>query len=155
MTNRARYNSGWTKDRADQLIHLWATGLSCAKIAAKIGGGISRNAVIGKAHRLGLESRPSPVKFLDGSGRTTQRRATKAHKEIHTLIAPLFDDGPAPTHTAAPVILGSSTATCQWPHGNVGEPGFGFCGAASAAGRPYCAEHVKLAYLPPKRRVAA
>ena len=152
MTNHSHYNSvksGWTKERSEKLRELWKTGLSCSKIAAKMGG-ITRNAVIGKAHRLGLESRPSPVTFSDGSDRTMRRRVTKAHKEINTVVAPLFDD--APTRRVTPVIIGSSTATCQWPHGNVGEPGFGFCGSASDAGRPYCAKHVKLAYLPPRPR---
>ena len=155
MTNQANYNlphSPWTEERIDMLRELWAKGLSCSKIAAQLGG-TTRNAVIGKAHRLGLESRPSPVTFSDGSGRTMRRRVTKAHKEIETVVVPLFDD--APTRRVTPVIIGSSTATCQWPHGNVGEPGFGFCGSASAAGRPYCVKHVKRAYRSPSKRVAA
>ena len=156
MTNRANYNSPhnpWTDERNDMLRELWATGLSCAKISAQMGG-TTRNAVIGKAHRLGLESRPSPVKFSDGSGRTMRRRVTKAHKEINTVVAPLFDDEPAPTRRATPVMIGSSTSTCQWPHGDVGEPNFRFCGEMSVTGRPYCAKHVKRAYLPPRQRVA-
>ena len=155
MTNQAKYNSPhspWTEERNDMLRELWAEWLSCSKIAAQLGS-TTRNAVIGKAHRLGLESRPSPVKFSDGSDRTMRRRVTKAHKEINTVVVPLFDD--APTRRATPVIIGSSTATCQWPHGNVGEPGFGFCGSASDAGRPYCAKHVKRAYRLPSKRVAA
>ena len=154
MTNQTTNNSPhtrWTDERNDRLRELWATGLSCAKIAARLGG-TTRNAVIGKAHRLGLESRQSPISFDAGSDRTTQRRITRAHKQIHAVVAPLFVDAPA--RPAPPVIVGSSTEKCQWPHGNVGEPGFGFCGEASAAGRPYCAEHVRRAYLPPKKRVA-
>ena len=156
MTNQANYNSPhtpWTEERIDMLRELWAAGLSCSKIAAQLGS-TTRNAVIGKAHRLGLESRPSPVKFSDGSGRTMRRRVTKAHKEINTVVAPLFDDEPAPTRRATPVMIGSSTATCQWPHGDVGEPNFRFCGEMSVTGRPYCAKHVKRAYLPPRQRVA-
>jgi GcrA cell cycle regulator len=52
---------GWTDERIDKLKSLWGQGLTASQIADELGG-VSRNAVIGKAHRLGLESRPSPVK---------------------------------------------------------------------------------------------
>ncbi|MDO9490337.1 MAG: GcrA family cell cycle regulator, partial [Sphingomonadaceae bacterium] len=52
----------WTDERIDQLKQLWEKGLTASQIAEKLAGGISRNAVIGKAHRLGLKARPSPVK---------------------------------------------------------------------------------------------
>ena len=51
----------WTEARVDQLKQLWGDGLTASQIAEKLGG-VSRNAVIGKAHRLGLSSRPSPIK---------------------------------------------------------------------------------------------
>ena len=51
----------WTDQRIDQLKSLWEKGLTASQIADELGG-VSRNAVIGKAHRLGLKSRPSPVK---------------------------------------------------------------------------------------------
>lgn len=51
----------WTDQRIDQLKTLWEKGLTASQIADELGG-VSRNAVIGKAHRLGLKSRPSPVK---------------------------------------------------------------------------------------------
>ena len=52
----------WTEDRVDKLKALWKKGLSASQIAEELGENITRNAVIGKAHRLGLSSRPSPVK---------------------------------------------------------------------------------------------
>ncbi len=55
----------WTDERIDQLKTLWEKGLTASQIAEELGG-VSRNAVIGKAHRLGLKSRPSPVKANDG-----------------------------------------------------------------------------------------
>ncbi len=51
----------WTDERIDQLKELWSKGMTASQIADELGG-VSRNAVIGKAHRLGLQSRPSPVK---------------------------------------------------------------------------------------------
>src|ERR1700739_4091635 len=56
-----RRTMAWTDERIDKLKSLWGQGLTASQIADELGG-VSRNAVIGKAHRLGLESRPSPVK---------------------------------------------------------------------------------------------
>lgn len=54
----------WTDERIDQLKALWEQGMTASQIADALGG-VSRNAVIGKAHRLGLQSRPSPVKSAE------------------------------------------------------------------------------------------
>src|SRR5438094_4696546 len=51
----------WTEERIERLKKMWHDGATASKIADELGG-VSRNAVIGKAHRLGLEQRPSPVK---------------------------------------------------------------------------------------------
>jgi GcrA cell cycle regulator len=55
----------WTDERIDRLKELWTQGMTASQIADELGG-VSRNAVIGKAHRLGLQSRPSPVKPNEG-----------------------------------------------------------------------------------------
>src|SRR3954471_18673078 len=55
----------WTDERIDRLKSLWTQGMTASQIADELGG-VSRNAVIGKAHRLGLQSRPSPVKPNEG-----------------------------------------------------------------------------------------
>jgi GcrA cell cycle regulator len=57
----------WTDERIDRLKELWTQGMTASQIADELGG-VSRNAVIGKAHRLGLQSRPSPVKPNEASG---------------------------------------------------------------------------------------
>ncbi|HTH29205.1 MAG TPA: GcrA family cell cycle regulator, partial [Sphingobium sp.] len=54
----------WTDERIDQLKTMWERGMTASQIADELGG-VSRNAVIGKAHRLGLQSRPSPVKAVE------------------------------------------------------------------------------------------
>ncbi len=56
----------WTEERIERLKKMWHEGATASEIAEKLGG-VSRNAVIGKAHRLGLEARPSPVKPGDES----------------------------------------------------------------------------------------
>ena len=64
----------WTDQRIDQLKTLWEKGLTASQIADELGG-VSRNAVIGKAHRLGLKSRPSPVKANDAEKKIVLKKA--------------------------------------------------------------------------------
>ena len=67
----------WTEERIEKLKTLWEEGHPASRIAEELGG-VSRNAVIGKAHRLGLEKRPSPVK---ASAKTEKAKAEKAAAE--------------------------------------------------------------------------
>ncbi len=67
----------WTDERIDQLKSLWEKGLTASQIAEELGG-VSRNAVIGKAHRLGLKSRPSPVKSGDSKKKAAPKKVVKA-----------------------------------------------------------------------------
>ncbi|MFC0307140.1 GcrA family cell cycle regulator, partial [Rhizorhabdus histidinilytica] len=86
----------WTEERIDQLKRLWGQGMTASQIADELGG-VSRNAVIGKAHRLGLEARPSPVKGGDAaaSGGSSPAAATPAPEKA---AAP----PPRPAPTPAP-----------------------------------------------------
>ena len=67
----------WTDQRIDQLKALWEKGLTASQIAEELGG-VSRNAVIGKAHRLGLKSRPSPVKAHDTDKKAAPKKPAAA-----------------------------------------------------------------------------
>jgi GcrA cell cycle regulator len=67
----------WTDQRIDQLKSLWEKGLTASQIADELGG-VSRNAVIGKAHRLGLKSRPSPVKANEPDKKAVPKKASAA-----------------------------------------------------------------------------
>ncbi|ETI64442.1 hypothetical protein C100_07375, partial [Sphingobium sp. C100] len=73
----------WTDERIDQLKGMWERGLTASQIADELGG-VSRNAVIGKAHRLGLQSRPSPVKANEAPKRTAApaRKPAPATPEV-------------------------------------------------------------------------
>lgn len=88
----------WTDERIDRLKTMWEKGLTASQIAEDLGG-VSRNAVIGKAHRLGLQSRPSPVKpnesIVD---------ADKAAETVATAPPPSFKATPKPA-AAAPEVL--------------------------------------------------
>ena len=67
----------WTEDRVELLKTLWAEGLSAAQIANKMGG-VTRNAVIGKVHRLGLSGRATPAKPQRGRIAAPERREETA-----------------------------------------------------------------------------
>ena len=84
----------WTEERIERLKAMWTKGATASQIAEELGG-VSRNAVIGKAHRLGLESRPSPVK--PGEEKEKKAKAAPAPKAAKPAAAPK----PAPA-TAAP-----------------------------------------------------
>jgi GcrA cell cycle regulator len=71
----------WTDERIDRLKSMWEKGLTASQIADELGG-VSRNAVIGKAHRLGLKSRPSPVKANDGEAKPAAAPAPKPKAKL-------------------------------------------------------------------------
>jgi GcrA cell cycle regulator len=70
----------WTDERIDRLKDLWTKGMTASQIADELGG-VSRNAVIGKAHRLGLQSRPSPVRPNDPEGKANEEEVAAAPPE--------------------------------------------------------------------------
>lgn len=90
----------WTDERIDQLKTMWERGMTASQIAEELGG-VSRNAVIGKAHRLGLQARPSPVKATDSAPKAAaQPRKSAPAAESAPRPVPKPKEKPAP----APVI---------------------------------------------------
>lgn len=87
----------WTDERIDQLKTMWDKGLTASQIADELGG-VSRNAVIGKAHRLGLNSRPSPVK--SGEAKPPKKAGTKPKKAA--VAASSKPSAPAALASASP-----------------------------------------------------
>ena len=69
----------WTDERIERLKELWTKGMTASQIADELGG-VSRNAVIGKAHRLGLQSRPSPVKPTSEKAKARRRRRRRSRR---------------------------------------------------------------------------
>lgn len=122
----------WTDERIDELKVLWAEGLTTGEIGKRLG--VSKNAVVGKAHRLGLKGRPSPIK-RNGA-------AEPAAKPARQKAAPAKEP---PKKIRSVVDL--SAQACRWPIGDPREPGFHFCGAPSIPSKPYCAEHAAIAYV--------
>ncbi len=157
----------WTEERIAKLKHGWESGMTATQIAEMLGEGVTRNAVIGKAHRLGLESRPSPVKAAaeEAAPRATPAPAVAKPADPPPppppraeAPAPAVQPAPAPAiakPAAKPVKGGKQTRTtlldlndkvCKWPIGHPGEPDFHFCGKPAQPGFPYCGEHCLVAY---------
>ena len=92
----------WTDERIEQLKTMWTKGMTASQIAEELGG-VSRNAVIGKAHRLGLQSRPSPVKANDGEDAPARKPAAPRAKPTPAAPAavPVAKAPPAPPRPAA------------------------------------------------------
>ena len=146
----------WNDDRVEQLKRLWAEGLSASQIASRIGG-VTRNAVIGKVHRLGLSGRATPAKpsrGCDGFEHEEEMTATApppsfSRREIEALA-------PDPEFTAPVMLASGDLATvatlknnmCKWPIGDPGSEDFCFCGHKPRDGSPYCEYHARLAYQP-------
>ena len=155
----------WTEDRVAMLRELWSKGLSASQIAVQLGG-VSRNAVIGKAHRLGLESRPSPIRGGGSGSRSRRNRAIHRALEAKALRGTITDEELAADSAgnegekaiepplAPPARPVSDVKDCLWPIGDPGDEEFGFCGAETAPGRPYCAEHCAVAYIRKDRTAA-
>ena len=145
----------WTDERIDQLKQLWEKGLTASQIADKLAGGISRNAVIGKAHRLGLKARPSPVKSGEGMPGVETAAEARPAAAAATPVAEAPRPKPVAARPAAtPATTGSgktslldlSDKICKWPIGHPGEPDFHFCGKPAQPTFPYCGEHCAVAY---------
>ena len=161
--------SKWTDDRVDLLKQLWGEGKTAKEIAQLLGGGLTRNAVIGKAHRMKLSGRVSPIqqnkstqqKRVENEARSqgklvdAKKPATKAPmkpKEKVAKVTPLplrRRDVPAAASEAlgTPVELSQiNERTCRWPIGDPKEDDFHFCGAESNPSLPYCDVHASIAY---------
>ncbi|MCZ6589734.1 MAG: GcrA cell cycle regulator [Alphaproteobacteria bacterium] len=154
----------WTEDRVAMLRELWTKGLSASQIAVQLGG-VSRNAVIGKAHRLGLESRPSPIRGGGGGSRSRRNRAISRAIEARALRGTITEEeiGGEPVAPgqrmmdrplSPPARPISDVKDCLWPIGDPSEDAFSFCGEDTAPGRPYCANHCAMAYIRKDRSAA-
>lgn len=141
--------SVWTDERTELLRQLWSDGLSCSQIAAQIGNGVSRNAVISKVHRLGLFGRKKPISQREKTKRVIIR---PRRKKVFGGEIQIVSDQPLPQELSAvdiPIeqrktLLELTNESCRWPYGNPGDAEFFFCGAEDAdfaARRPYCHFH--------------
>jgi len=151
---------GWTEERVALLTKLWADGLSASQIAAELGG-ITRNAVIGKVHRLGLSGRAKSPSSSSPRPRKPRApgmmRVPRAHIRGNTALAYDYAVEPEPELIEIPVeqrknLLQLTEATCHWPVGDPGSQDFFFCGGEALENSPYCNYHSRVAYQPASER---
>jgi GcrA cell cycle regulator len=138
--------AGWSDDRVTTLTLLWRDGQSASQIAKALGG-VTRNAVIGKIHRLGLSGRPAPSRPARVRA-VRPARLPAAAKPHRPKIAPVFLATPATLE--GPGVIASLTAlgahTCRWPIGDPTAEDFSFCGRLAKG--PYCPAHKTQAVRP-------
>ena len=168
----------WTDDRVATLTKLWAEGLSASQIAKQLGG-VTRNAVIGKVHRLGLSGRAKPssparkaaARKRAASSASRARTASKSKpKAVRApsvpraprVVAKAPVPPPPPPLEAKPMsngefatIMTITEHMCKWPIGDPGADNFRFCGRKTDPEEPYCLAHSRVAYQPSRRRGAS
>ena len=127
----------WTDERVAELIRLWEAGQSASVIGKMLG--VSKNSVVGKAHRMKLRSRPSPIKRDVIRNATAKPSPILPPKPVHTAPRP-------PATRAAPRRRGKGPH-CLWPFGDPGTPEFHFCEDDAVPGKPYCETHCAKAYI--------
>lgn len=149
MISKLHPRSDWTDERIDTLKKLYAENFSAGEIAA-VFGGITRNAVIGKLHRLGIrrgiKKHPNSVVGWRKRRVPTLRAAPKPQPRPDIAPACEAADLP-PDHSPCAVTFAElAEQHCRWPIGDPQSPDFRFCGAPKIDDAPYCARHARLAY---------
>jgi GcrA cell cycle regulator len=166
----------WTDERVELLRKLWSDGLSASQIAAQLGG-VSRNAVIGKVHRLKLSSRgrataaPARQKKQQHAAAAVRSatRSAPAPRPMTTSIGATalqaqYDAEPVARQMLRPVenvvvpisrrlqLIQLNERTCKWPNGDPLSEDFHFCGNDAAETGPYCKYHARIAFQPASER---
>lgn len=154
-----RHDGGWTDERTAELKKLWIAGNSAATCARILGGGVTRNACIGKVKRMGLSNRPkaaapqkaaavprAPSVPRKQMGISAATRLAAAQGAPAPVLAPPQDLRPDPKIAREPLrvdMLALGAHQCRWPLVKV--PPFTFCGLQTEGGGSYCREHERIA----------
>ncbi len=165
----------WSDERVELLKKLWSEGLSASQIAGRLGG-VTRNAVIGKVHRLGLAGRattsrikthrarprmaqqPSAAAAAKRTQKPASRFAAIGNPALRALYQPEAEPFiPAQEELDIPLKERKSIQTlgechCRWPIGDPQHAEFHFCGKDKVPGLPYCEFHARRAFQPPQTR---
>lgn len=150
----------WNDEVIARLRSLWDEGHSTAEIGRRMG--VTKNAIVGKAHRLELPARPSPIRRAADPGHVARRDQVR---RVNGPTLPVVDavadavrtellaDTPASARPATqlravpPPRPAARVSTCCWPIGEPGTPSFRFCDEGALPNKPYCQEHASLAYV--------
>ncbi|ABI64778.1 MULTISPECIES: GcrA family cell cycle regulator [Maricaulis] len=153
----------WTDERVEELKKLWSEGLSASQIAKQLGG-VTRNAVIGKVHRLGLSGRATPSRPARRATKPSRPRTTTASTAPAARTVARPSPSAPPAATPAPVepavlpsgefatVLTLRESMCKWPIGDPSQSEFRFCGRKADTGQAYCNAHSDMAYQPSQKR---
>src|SRR5262245_34638117 len=133
----------WSPERIAELTKLWNDGLATSEIGKRLG--ISKNAVVGKAHRLHLSARPSPIRRV--MMRSALPRPPRPIAEPRALMPAVAHEARPPAPPQPERVVELSNQTCKWPIGHPNEAGFHFCGERAIVGKPYCQSHTAIAYV--------
>ena len=142
----------WNEEKVEKLKELWGKGSTASQIAEIIGG-ISRNAVIGKAHRLNLSSKiktrnaSSNQNFDNSSEENSSKQRRDRKSKFQSLI---IEKDFEPENPKKLEELDESS--CKWPIGHPEEQSFYFCGRSSLKDFSYCKLHLLYAYQPKGRK---
>ena len=157
----------WDGERVELLSKLWQDGISASRIAAQLGAGITRNAVIGKVHRLGLAGRAKPAA---SAGAPRPRRVVPPPATQKTValrgntmmlrevvVAEEYEPAVLPQAVVIPIservtITELRENMCRWPLGDPLTPEFRYCGTKCDPSMPYCMPHGRMAYQPASDR---
>lgn len=140
---------GWTDEQVEELKRLWDKGLTTGEIGKALG--VSKNAVVGKAHRLGLNSRPSPIRRSEDENTANvntpeQQPAEKKKAAKSTAAKKTVEQEKKKLFT----VNDLTASSCRWPIGDPKDEDFHFCGKEALPDKPYCAEHAEIAYVSAK-----
>lgn len=156
----------WTDERVELLKKLWSEGLSASQIAGRLGS-VTRNAVIGKVHRLGLSGRATTSRMKTHRPRARvatakriakSRFATVGNPALRALYHPEAEPYVAPAEELVIPLKERKTiqtlteCSCRWPIGDPQQADFHFCNRDKVAGLPYCEAHSRRAFQPPQPR---
>ena len=145
----------WDENNVTRLRELWDQGLPTAQIGKLLG--FTKNAVVGKAHRIGLERRPSPIRrtsvkpdrkkarspvmpklnFENDNNEIEKSSTINEGNTFQPLVKNLFNTMPK--------------RGCEWPKGHPDEIDFHFCGKERFEDKPYCVDHCAVAYVLPEK----
>ena len=162
---RSQNDFDWNASTIARLRLLWAEGHSTTEIGRRMG--VSKNAIVGKAHRLNLPARPSPIR-RDGVCKPPQPRRPRGPTLPALQNRPRESGSPSQVRVVpaevqrdqsdaarpVPIVLEAGpvctalrgTNPCCWPIGEPGTRSFRYCDAPNEAGKPYCPDHCEKAY---------
>jgi GcrA cell cycle regulator len=161
----------WTDEKVELLRQMWLDGKSASQIATELGDGVTRNAVIGKVHRLGLSGRvktsaPAAPRVRQRPSHAPRASAPRSSagggfrgntalalaRDVQIEAEPEYREDVVIPMSLRVTIVELKEAMCKWPLGDPTTPEFRYCGIQTPGEGPYCVHHGRMAYQPAQDR---